>query len=210
MNCEKNTCYWLSPLSPELSRFAFLSKSFVSFKLLVEREHLDCLIESSRTSPAPPTSSTSRHAASHTNSSQLPDTSSLTPPLSLSWTAWLKCPLVCAAAQSSPGTLLTLHSVLDGGTGFLKAGYAGQVSFQHAAQCVCQTVANKPLQNFPDHQYPSIVGRPILRTEERDGGDIQLKDIMCGDEAAAARSMLQITYPVRGCSTTVEGTLSAR
>lgn len=53
-----------------------------------------------------------------------------------------------------------------------------------------------PRQNFPEHQYPSIVGRPILRTEERDGGDIQLKDIMCGDEAAAARSMLQITYPV--------------
>ena len=51
-------------------------------------------------------------------------------------------------------------------------------------------------QNFPEHQYPSIVGRPILRTEERDGGDIQLKDIMCGDEAAAARSMLHITYPV--------------
>lgn len=24
-----------------------------------------------------------------------------------------------------------------------------------------------------------------------------VKDIMCGDEAAAARSMLQITYPVR-------------
>lgn len=52
-------------------------------------------------------------------------------------------------------------------------------------------------QNFPDHQYPSIVGRPILRTEEQAPGDIQLKDIMCGDEAAAARSMLQITYPVR-------------
>ncbi|KAL2353540.1 actin family [Cryomyces antarcticus] len=66
--------------------------------------------------------------------------------------------------------------VLDGGTGFLKAGYAGQ--------------------NFPDHQYPSIVGRPILRTEEQNSGDIKLKDIMCGDEAAAARSMLQITYPM--------------
>ena len=52
-------------------------------------------------------------------------------------------------------------------------------------------------QNFPDHQYPSIVGRPILRSEER-SGDIVVKDIMCGDEAAAARSMLQITYPVRG------------
>ena len=52
------------------------------------------------------------------------------------------------------------------------------------------------VQNFPDHQYPSIVGRPILRSEERDG-DIVVKDIMCGDEAAVARSMLQITYPVR-------------
>lgn len=52
-----------------------------------------------------------------------------------------------------------------------------------------------PLKNFPEHQYPSIVGRPILRSEEK-SGDIVVKDIMCGDEAAAARSMLQITYPV--------------
>ncbi|KAL8969935.1 MAG: hypothetical protein Q9197_004082 [Variospora fuerteventurae] len=65
--------------------------------------------------------------------------------------------------------------VLDGGTGFLKVGYAAQ--------------------NFPEHQYPSIVGRPILRSEEK-SGDIVVKDIMCGDEAAAARSMLQISYPM--------------
>ena len=52
------------------------------------------------------------------------------------------------------------------------------------------------LQNFPEFQYPSIVGRPILRSEEQ-AGDIIVKDIMCGDEAAAARSMLQISYPVR-------------
>ncbi|MCJ1462628.1 Arp2/3 complex subunit, actin nucleation center [Pseudocyphellaria aurata] len=65
--------------------------------------------------------------------------------------------------------------VLDGGTGFLKVGYAAQ--------------------NFPEHQYPSIVGRPILRSEEK-AGDIVVRDIMCGDEAAAARSMLQITYPM--------------
>ncbi|CAD6574145.1 MAG: Arp2/3 complex subunit, actin nucleation center [Alectoria sarmentosa] len=65
--------------------------------------------------------------------------------------------------------------VLDGGTGFLKVGYAAQ--------------------NFPEHSFPSIVGRPILRSEER-SGDIVVKDIMCGDEAAAARSMLQITYPM--------------
>ncbi|KAI1778497.1 actin family [Hypoxylon cercidicola] len=67
--------------------------------------------------------------------------------------------------------------VLDGGTGFLKVGYAAQ--------------------NFPEFQYPSIVGRPILRTEERNSdNDIVLKDIMCGDEAAAARTMLQISYPM--------------
>lgn len=40
------------------------------------------------------------------------------------------------------------------------------------------------------------MGRPILRMEEQPG-DIPLKDIMCGDDAAAARSMLQISYPVR-------------
>lgn len=65
--------------------------------------------------------------------------------------------------------------VLDGGTGFLKVGYAGQ--------------------NFPTYQYPSIVGRPILRAEER-SGDMVIKDIMMGDEAAAARTMLQISYPM--------------
>ncbi|KAI9772990.1 MAG: Arp2/3 complex subunit, actin nucleation center [Geoglossum umbratile] len=65
--------------------------------------------------------------------------------------------------------------VLDGGTGFLKVGYAAQ--------------------NFPEHQFPSIVGRPILRAEER-SGDMIVKDIMCGDEAAAVRTMLQITYPM--------------
>lgn len=62
----------------------------------------------------------------------------------------------------------------------------------HLHAHIAKTIA----QNFPDHQYPSIIGRPILRTEEQSSGDVVLKDIMCGDEAAAARSMLQITYPV--------------
>ncbi|RAO66125.1 uncharacterized protein BHQ10_002137 [Talaromyces amestolkiae] len=69
--------------------------------------------------------------------------------------------------------------VLDGGTGFLKVGYAAQSA-----------------KNFPEFQFPSIVGRPILRSEEQGESDIVLKDIMCGDEAAAARSMLQISYPM--------------
>jgi actin-related protein 2 len=40
------------------------------------------------------------------------------------------------------------------------------------------------------------VGRPILRTEEKGDNDMVIKDIMCGDEAAAARTMLQISYPM--------------
>src|SRR5436190_12188358 len=52
------------------------------------------------------------------------------------------------------------------------------------------------LQNFPEFQYPSIVGRPILRSEEKGSDATVIKDIMCGDEAAAARTMLQISYPM--------------
>merc|ERR1712000_382660 len=80
----------------------------------------------------------------------------------------------------SPVALATMAQspiVLDGGTGFLKVGYAGQ--------------------NFPEHQFPSIVGRPILRTEEsKTESDVVIKDIMCGDEASAARTALQISYPM--------------
>lgn len=65
--------------------------------------------------------------------------------------------------------------VCDNGTGFVKAGFAGA--------------------NFPHSVFPSMVGRPILRSEEKIG-NIELKDIMVGDEAAAARSQLQISYPL--------------
>lgn len=88
--------------------------------------------------------------------------------------------LQSASGAFARRTLLTSLSyvrvVLDGGTGFLKVGYAAQ--------------------NFPEFQYPSIVGRPILRTEEKGDNDLVIKDIMCGDEAAAARTMLQISYPM--------------
>lgn len=68
-----------------------------------------------------------------------------------------------------------IDSVLDQGTGFVKIGRAGQ--------------------NFPDHTFPSIVGRPILRAEEKTG-DVKIKDIMCGDEASSVRSSLQVSYPM--------------
>lgn len=65
--------------------------------------------------------------------------------------------------------------VCDNGTGFVKCGFAGT--------------------NFPAHIFPSMVGRPILRSEEKVDG-VLVKDIMVGDEAAAVRQMLEINYPM--------------
>jgi len=65
--------------------------------------------------------------------------------------------------------------VCDNGTGFVKCGFAGS--------------------NFPTSISPSMVGRPILRSEEKVEG-IEIRDIMVGDMAAKVRSMLQITYPL--------------
>jgi len=65
--------------------------------------------------------------------------------------------------------------VCDNGTGFVKCGFAGA--------------------NFPAAIFPSMVGRPMLRSEEK-VENVQLKDIMVGDEAAKLRNMLQVTYPI--------------
>jgi len=65
--------------------------------------------------------------------------------------------------------------VCDNGTGFVKVGYAGA--------------------NFPAHIFPSMVGRPLLRAEEKID-NVELKDIMVGDKAAALRSHLDIKYPL--------------
>ena len=70
--------------------------------------------------------------------------------------------------------------VCDNGTGFVKVGYAGQ--------------------NFPTAIFPSLVGYPILRAEEdissNNSSSVVLKDIMCGDAAAAVRNSLDVHYPV--------------
>jgi len=65
--------------------------------------------------------------------------------------------------------------VCDNGTGFVKCGFAGA--------------------NFPASIFPSMIGRPILRSEEKID-NVQLQDIMVGDEAQKLRMMLQITYPL--------------
>ena len=51
-------------------------------------------------------------------------------------------------------------------------------------------------ENFPRSIFPSMVGRPILRAEEAISEDVTLKEVMCGDEAAAVRMSLDCSYPV--------------
>jgi actin-related protein 2 len=58
---------------------------------------------------------------------------------------------------------------------FVKCGYSGQ--------------------NFPEKIFPAVVGRPILRYEEK-VGDVVLKDLMVGAEAADLRSYLEMSYPM--------------
>lgn len=65
--------------------------------------------------------------------------------------------------------------VCDNGTGFVKCGFAGD--------------------NFPRATFPAMVGRPMLRAEEKID-NIEIKDIMCGTECAALRTALEVTYPV--------------
>jgi len=65
--------------------------------------------------------------------------------------------------------------VCDNGTGYVKVGWAGQ--------------------NFPEYIFPSMVGRPLMRFEE-EFKEVELKDIMVGDECAEHRAMLECSYPV--------------
>ena len=65
--------------------------------------------------------------------------------------------------------------VCDNGTGFVKVGYAGS--------------------NFPEHIFPSQVGRPILRASNK-FGNIEVKDLMVGDEASQLRAILEVNYPM--------------
>eukprot|EP00455_Lapot_gusevi_P001312 TRINITY_DN1053_c0_g1_i2.p1 TRINITY_DN1053_c0_g1~~TRINITY_DN1053_c0_g1_i2.p1 ORF type:complete len:387 (+),score=167.64 TRINITY_DN1053_c0_g1_i2:91-1251(+) len=65
--------------------------------------------------------------------------------------------------------------VCDNGTGFVKVGFAPS--------------------NFPKHVFPSMIGRPLLRYEEKVSSE-QLAEIMVGDECAENRASLEVTYPV--------------
>ena len=66
--------------------------------------------------------------------------------------------------------------ISDNGSGYVKLGYGGD--------------------SFPRHVIPSIIGRPMLRATQKIG-DLELKEVMVGDEAAPLRSYLEITYPLK-------------
>lgn len=67
--------------------------------------------------------------------------------------------------------------ICDNGSGYVKLGYGGD--------------------NFPRFVIPSIVGKTELRKNTTTTiGDVQLKDIMIGDEAAPHRAYLNIKYPL--------------
>ncbi|KAI5629063.1 actin-related protein 2 [Silurus asotus] len=65
--------------------------------------------------------------------------------------------------------------VCDNGTGFVKCGFAGS--------------------NFPEHIFPALVGRPVIRSDTK-VGNIVIKDLMVGEEASECRSMLEVSYPM--------------
>jgi actin-related protein 2 len=65
--------------------------------------------------------------------------------------------------------------VLDTGSGHTKIGWS--------------------TQTIPQATYPSVVGRPLLRTRSRIEG-IKIKDVMVGKEARLARAVLDLKYPV--------------
>ena len=66
--------------------------------------------------------------------------------------------------------------ICDTGTGMIKAGFAGAY--------------------FPVDSIPGLVGRPMLRYDQA-LGNVRLKPIMLGHEAAEVRSLLEITYPIK-------------
>lgn len=65
--------------------------------------------------------------------------------------------------------------VCDNGTGFVKCGMAGD--------------------NFPAHMFPSMIGKPLMRYEE-EFKNVELKDVMVGDECAKHRALLETSYPI--------------
>jgi len=70
---------------------------------------------------------------------------------------------------------MSVPLICDSGTGYLKVGFAND--------------------NFPAYSLPAMVGRPMLRADEK-LDEIALKDIMICDEVTPYRSMLELSMPL--------------
>ena len=66
--------------------------------------------------------------------------------------------------------------VFDNGSGYLKAGLSDE--------------------EIPSITMPALIGRPMLRFKEK-LDDIELKEIMIGDEVIPVRPLLELTYPMK-------------
>jgi len=82
----------------------------------------------------------------------------------------------------------------------VKCGYAGSNFPEYGKSEPYTSIRLELLSCFPLDLttlpvFPSIVGRPILRAEERLGSST-IRDIMVGDDAAENRSFLQVTQPL--------------
>ncbi|CAE8635406.1 unnamed protein product [Polarella glacialis] len=67
--------------------------------------------------------------------------------------------------------------ICDTGTGVIKAGFAGEQE--------------------PSLVFPNLLGRPMLRFDGGLGAGQKVSDLMIGDEANSARSMLQLSRPIK-------------
>ncbi|THG95039.1 hypothetical protein EW145_g8033, partial [Phellinidium pouzarii] len=77
---------------------------------------------------------------------------------------------------------------------FVKVGYAGSNFPEHGLSFPRSSAFLRP-SHHPNTVFPSIVGRPILRAEERVGSSV-INDIMVGDDAADNRNYLQLSQPM--------------
>merc|ERR1719311_707824 len=49
----------------------------------------------------------------------------------------------------------------------------------------------------PTLMFPTLIGRPMLRFDQALGGGQKISDLMVGEDANAARSMLQLSHPIQ-------------
>ena len=114
---------------------------------------------------------------------------------------WSANPAIAAGEAGSPGGIPRENVVvLDNGTGYLKAGFAMD-NFPRVSIPASKKSAMSPSISLSRKTHSrswafSVVGRPLMRADKVDG-EVELKDLMCGDECLPVLSQLNVEYPVK-------------